>query len=128
MHAVATTPAGSMELIRSCFSTVVGLPLTRDRSAPALPVSGPAQRSLRYGLPARRVAIATLYIEGFSSFVSATAASIATGWSEPVPGRDLHPLKTTTFPQRTRVVGDSEVGRNYDSSSATWTYSRIIGN
>ncbi len=49
---------------------------------------------LRYGLHARRVAIATLYIEGFSSFVASTAASIATGWSEPVPGRDLHPLKT----------------------------------
>ncbi len=23
--------------------------------------------------------------------------SIATGWSEPVPGRDLHPLKTSAF-------------------------------
>ena len=107
MHAVATTPAGSIELIRSCFSIVVGLPLTHDRSAPALPVSGPAQRSLRYSLHVRGVAIATLYIEGFSSFVTSTAASIATGWSEPVPGRDLHPLKTTTFPQRTRVVGIS---------------------
>ena len=98
-----------MELIRSCFSTVVGLPLTRDRSAPALPVSGPAQRSLRYSLHARGVAIATLYIEGFSGFVTSTAASIATGWSDPVPGRDLHPLKTTTFPQRTWIVGKQEV-------------------
>jgi hypothetical protein len=26
------------------------------------------------------------------SFVASAAASIATGWSEPVPGRDLHPL------------------------------------
>ncbi|HEY6385687.1 MAG TPA: TlpA disulfide reductase family protein [Candidatus Acidoferrum sp.] len=42
----------------------------------------------------------------FSGFVSSTTASIATGWSEPVPGRDLHPLKTTTFPQRTRIVGN----------------------
>jgi hypothetical protein len=107
VHAVATTPAGSIELIRSCFSIVVGLPLTHDRSAPALPVSGPAQRSLRYSLHVRGVAIATLYIEGFSSFVTSTAVSIATGWSEPVPGWDLHPLKTTTFPQRTRVVGIS---------------------
>ena len=98
-----------MELIRSCFSIAVGLPLIRDRSAPALPVSGPAQRSLRYSLHARGVAIATLYIEGFSGFVTYTAASIASGWSEPVPGRDLHPLKTTTFPQRTRIVGNSSV-------------------
>jgi hypothetical protein len=34
-----------------------------------------------------RVAYATLYTEGFSSFVASAAASIATGWSEPVPGR-----------------------------------------
>jgi len=25
------------------------------------------------------------------------AASIATGWSEPVPGRELHPLKSSAF-------------------------------
>jgi hypothetical protein len=35
---------------------------------------------LRYGLHARQVAIATLYTEGFSGFVTSTAASIATGW------------------------------------------------
>ena len=104
MHAVATTPAGSMELIRSCISTVVGLPLIHDRSAPALPVSGPAQRSLRYSLHVRGVAIATLYIEGFSSFVTSTAVSIATGWSEPVPGRDLHPLKAPGLTWRTEVA------------------------
>src|ERR1700758_265971 len=31
---------------------------------------------------------------GFSSFVASTAAPIATGWNEPVPGWDLHPLWT----------------------------------
>ena len=46
----------------------------------------------RYGLHARRVAIATLYTEGSDSFVASAAAPIATGWSEPVPGRDFHPL------------------------------------
>ena len=51
----------------------------------------------RYGLHARRVANATFYTEGFSSFVASAAASIATGWSEPVPGRVLLPLWTTTF-------------------------------
>jgi hypothetical protein len=40
---------------------------------------------------------ATLSIEGFSSFVASTAASIATGWNEPVPGRDSHPLKSSAF-------------------------------
>ncbi|HYU44684.1 MAG TPA: hypothetical protein VEK84_00730, partial [Terriglobales bacterium] len=40
---------------------------------------------------------ATLYIESSDSFVASAAASIATGWSEPVPGRDLHPLKSSAF-------------------------------
>ena len=35
---------------------------------------------------------ATLYTEGADGFVAPAAASIATGWSEPVPGRELHPL------------------------------------
>ena len=35
---------------------------------------------------------ATSYSGGFSGFVTFTAAPIATGWSDPVPGRDLHPL------------------------------------
>jgi len=29
---------------------------------------------------------------GFSGFVASTAAPIATGWNEPVPGWDSHPL------------------------------------
>jgi hypothetical protein len=40
---------------------------------------------------------ATLSIESSDSFVASAAASIATGWSEPVPGRDLHPLKSSAF-------------------------------
>jgi hypothetical protein len=32
-----------------------------------------------------------------ASFVASAAVSIATGWSEPVPGRDLHPLKSSAF-------------------------------
>jgi hypothetical protein len=51
----------------------------------------------RYGLHARRVAYATFYTEGFSSFVASAAAPIATGWSEPVPGRVYLPLWTTTL-------------------------------
>jgi hypothetical protein len=40
----------------------------------------------------------TLYTESSDSFVASAAASIATGWSEPVPGRELHPLKSSAFP------------------------------
>ena len=51
----------------------------------------------RYGLHARQVAIATFYTEGSDSFVASTAASIATGWNEPVPGREFHPLWSNAF-------------------------------
>jgi hypothetical protein len=46
---------------------------------------------LRYGLHARQVALATLCTRGSSSFVASTAALIAIGWSEPVPGRVYTP-------------------------------------
>ena len=34
---------------------------------------------------------ATLYTGGSGGFVASTAAPIATGWSDPVPGRAFHP-------------------------------------
>jgi hypothetical protein len=40
---------------------------------------------------------ATLYTESSDSFVASAAASIATGWNEPVPGRELHPLKSSAL-------------------------------
>jgi hypothetical protein len=87
LHAVANTPAGLMELVRSYRSTNFGLPRNWGGSAPALVFSGPAQRSLTLR-PARSPSrLATLCTRGFSSFVASTAALIATGWSEPVPGR-----------------------------------------
>ena len=43
------------------------------------------------------LAESTLYTESSDSFVASAAASIATGWSEPVPGRELHPLKSSAF-------------------------------
>jgi len=49
--------------------------------------------------------MATLYTEGFNSFVTSTAASVGTGRSEPVPGRDFHPLWTSAFSRRTELSG-----------------------
>jgi hypothetical protein len=46
LYAVANTPAGLMEFVRSYDSIRFGFPTTRGGSAPALSVSGPAQRSL----------------------------------------------------------------------------------
>ncbi len=47
LHAVANTPAGRMELVRSYDSIRFGLPRNRGGSAPASLFSGPAQRSLK---------------------------------------------------------------------------------
>ena len=94
-------PAGPMELIRSPLSIVSGLPCVTVRSAPAIVVSGPAQRSLTLWPVRSPSRLATLYIESSDSFVTAAAVSIVTGWSEPVPGRELHPLKSSAFSRRT---------------------------
>src|SRR6266542_1895310 len=90
VHAVAITPAGLMELVRSSFSIDSGLPCVTVRSAPAIIVSGPAQRSLTLRPARSRSRQATLYIESSDSFVASAAASIVTGW-------DLHPLKSSAF-------------------------------
>jgi hypothetical protein len=90
-----------MELVRSSLSIVGGLPREKVGSAPVTVFSGPAQRSLTLW-PARSPSrLATLYIESSDSFVASAAVSIATGWSEPVPGRELHPLKSSAFSRRT---------------------------
>ena len=47
-----------------------------------------------YGLPARGAAETALCIEGSGGLVASTAAPIASGWSDPVAGRGLHPQKT----------------------------------
>jgi hypothetical protein len=86
-----------MKLVRSSVSIVCGLPRDKVGSAPAIVFSGPAQRSLTLW-PARSPSrLATLSIESSDSFVASAAVSIATGWSEPVPGRELHPLKSSAF-------------------------------
>jgi hypothetical protein len=41
---------------------------------------------MRYGLLARGIAYTILCIEGFDGFVTSTAAPIATGWSDQLPG------------------------------------------
>ena len=44
---------------------------------------------------------ATLYTGGSGGFVASTAAPIATGWSDPVPGRVYLPLWFSAFSRRT---------------------------
>ena len=97
LHAVATTPAGLMEPIRSFCSASIGLPLLAVGRLLHYTFRGLLSVYSRYGLHARQVAYATLYTRGSDDFVSSVAALIATGWSEPVPGRDFHPLRTSAF-------------------------------
>ena len=66
----------------------------------------------RYGLHAHRVAYATFYTEGFSSFVASAAASVATGWNEPVPGRDFSPAEDQRL-----FTAHSELPTNRELSS-----------
>jgi hypothetical protein len=79
VHAVAITPAGPMKFVRSSSSIVGGLPRDKVGSAPAIVFLGLLSVHSRYGLHARGVAMATLSIGGFNSFVASTAAPIATG-------------------------------------------------
>jgi hypothetical protein len=44
---------------------------------------------------------ATLYTGGSGGFVASTAAPIATGWSDPVPGRAFHPAVDQRLSRRT---------------------------
>ena len=103
VHAIATTSARPMEPHSLSYRPIdCGLPLKTGGSALALVVSrGLLSVYSRYGLHARQVAIATLYTEGSNGFVTSAAASIATGWSEPVPGRVCLPLWTNAFSRRT---------------------------
>ena len=55
-----------------------------------------------HDLPSRLKA--TLYIRGFSSFVASATAPIASGWSEPVPGRDFRPAVDQRFTRRTNSL------------------------
>ena len=101
LHAVANTPAGRMEFVRSYNSIRFGLPRNRGGSAPASTFSRPAQRLLTLR-PARSPSrLATLCTRGFSNLVASIAALIATGWSEPVPGR-VTPAVDHHLSRRTR--------------------------
>ena len=98
LHAVATTPAGPMERIRSVL-------LHRLRPSPDYSWVGSCINSFEACSAFTRVTTcrlakspyATLYTGGSGGFVASTAAPIATGWSDPVPGRVYLPLWSSAF-------------------------------
>ena len=98
LHAVATTPAGPMELIRSLL-------LHQLRPSPdyswvgSCIISFVACSAFPHVTTCRlaKSPYATLYTGGSGGFVASTAAPIATGWSDPVPGRVYLPLWSSAF-------------------------------
>src|SRR5260370_6571363 len=112
-----------MESVRSYSPTGISLPRVLGGSAPASAVSGPARCLLH--ITACRLAKspeATLYIRGFSGFVTSTTAPIATGRSEPVPGRDFQPA----VDQRLFTAHQQALARLPSAPSALhhrWSYS-----
>jgi len=75
----------------------IGLPALAKEMAPVLRFGACSAFTHVYSLHARQVAEATLYTRGSDDFVSSVAALIPNGWSEPDPGRDSHPLRTSAF-------------------------------
>src|SRR5260221_13221582 len=76
LHAVANTPAGLMELVRSYRSTNFGLPTNRGGSAPALSVLGPVHRSLTLRPACRPSRLGTPWPQGFPSSLPPHCVSI----------------------------------------------------
>jgi hypothetical protein len=95
-------PAGSMERIRSLL-------LHRRRPSPHYSWIGScitffeACSAFTQVTTCRlaRSPYATLYTGGFGRFVTSTAAPIATGWSDPVPGRVFLPAVVQRLSRRT---------------------------
>jgi hypothetical protein len=98
LHAGANTPAGPREWSRS-FSAPSSSAFPRFWTGRLLHYQFRGLLSVhsRYDLQTRQVAYATLYTGGSGGFVASTAAPIATGWSDPVPGRIFLPLWTRAF-------------------------------
>ena len=100
--AVAITPAGLMELVRSYCPINGGPPTNHGGRAPALIVSRPAQRSLHV------TACMLAKSPKRPSPPEAPTASfpppplrLLPGGANPVPGRDFHPQSTSAFSRRT---------------------------
>ena len=81
-HASAYTPAEPSGASVARFPEDGGLLRIDDGSASATMFRGLNGVHWSSGLPTRRVAYATLSIEGFRGFVASSATPIATGWSD----------------------------------------------
>jgi len=115
MHVVTNTPAGSMKLFAHTHSSTAAFPTKSIGRHLHHVFRGLLGVYSHYNLHAHGAAKTALCIEGSDDFVTSAAASIVTGWNEPVPGRDYTPLKSTAFhgarsSSRWRRVGDQPLG------------------
>jgi hypothetical protein len=104
LHAVATTPAGPTEPVRSYHSVVISLPRASGRSAPASTFSRPAQRSLTL----RPACSLSRHSDLFTPEASAASLPLPLlrllpGGTNQFPG-GVHPLWTSAFSRRTGTV------------------------
>jgi hypothetical protein len=83
------------------FPTTAAFPVIQAGRLPHCPFRRPARRSLALRPACSRNRHAILSIKGSDGFVASAAASIATGRSDPIAGRDLHPMKHNSFSRRT---------------------------
>jgi len=92
LHAVATTPAGPWELVVQHFPRRRPSPHSSWVGSRIMPFRGLLSVHSGYGLPARGVAYATLFTEGFSAcrYLLAPLRLLPAGTT--VAGRDSHPL------------------------------------
>ena len=109
-HAVVNTPVARWVLIAR--GTVYSNRFHSSPAAAAFPILEQGRRHIgRFEacstfthVTACRLAASPkrhICLEGSDGFVTSTVAPIATGWSDPVAGWELHPLKINTFPRRT---------------------------
>ena len=96
LHAITTTPAEPMDLFARTIHRLRPSP-SNERVGFCIVLFGAC--SVFTHVTASRLAESplTLSTRGFSGFIASATALIATGWSEPVPGWDLHPLKNSAF-------------------------------
>src|ERR1035438_8517665 len=97
MHVVTNTPAGSMKLFAHTPSSTAAFPSKSIGRHLHYVFRGLLGVYSHYNLHAHGAAKTALCIEGSDDFVASAAASIATGWSDPVPGWELHPLWSSAF-------------------------------
>ena len=104
LHAVATTPAGWRKLFAHTLPPRRPSPTPRRVGTCIMDFEACSAFTHVTACTLAESPLRPSSTGGSSSFVTSTAAPIATGRNEPVPGWDLHPLWTKRLSRRTRTI------------------------